>query len=238
MKRVLWASTIAIVLAGPAAAQTPVVDMTQAMNMIKDLQQGAQQLGQLEQQLTQLQQTYYAFTHVSDLGSLMNAMQQLGIENPLPINPSAVQGLMNGTGSAQGMIGSLQGLFTGTTNANHVYTAPGDGFLANQVNQNGGGIAGAQALALQLYQSVSQHLDLMPDLQAAIATADDPSKRETATNRLLAEQVYIQGQQVQAQTLGNYMQAQLASRQQQERESVNKSYDAEIASLKAKGLLN
>lgn len=238
MKRILLASVAAVALAGPAVAQVSVFDSTQAMNMIKDLQQGAQQLGQLEQQLTQLQQTYYALAHLTDLGSVVNAMNALGIQNPLPVNPAAIQGLLNGTGSTQGMLGSLQGLFTGTTNANHVYTVPGDGFLARQVNQNGSGLAGAQATALQLYQSISNHLGLMPDLQTAIANAKDPSERETAANRLLTEQVYIQGQQVQAQTLGNYMQAELASRQQQEREATSQSIDAAIAELRAKGLLN
>jgi type IV secretion system protein VirB5 len=225
-------------LATRATAQIPVVDGTNAMNMVRELQQGVQQIQQLQSQLQQLQQVYYSISHVTDLGTAVGALSSLGIQNPLPVNPYAASNLLQGTGNAQGMLGSLSSLFTNTSNTNTIFKAPGDGFGATELNANGSGIAGAQSMAMQLYQSAGQRVGLLGQLQALINDAPDQSTREALLARISVEQAYVQNQQVQAQTLGNYMQAEMDSRQQRDAERVQKDMSGTISTLQREGLLN
>jgi type IV secretion system protein VirB5 len=200
----------------------------QAADMAKGLQGDLMRLRQLEA-------TYQAMTRVTDLGSAVSALNMLGIRNPLPVNPYAVQSLMSGQGGAQGMLGSLSSLYTGALNQNRLYETPGGTWIDQQINQQGGGIAGAQAVALQLYQSAAERVPYLQQLQARIDTAADPSEREALIARLGAEQAYIQNSQVQAQTLGNFMAAQFQLRDQQREERLQGSIDEALALAAAKG---
>jgi type IV secretion system protein VirB5 len=173
---------------------------------------------------------------VTDLGSAVSALGALGIQNPLPVNPYAVQGLMNGSGGTSGMLANLGSLYTGTLGANRVYQTNGDGWMAKQINANGGGLAGAQALALQLYQSAAQRIPLLNALQSRISTVSDPSEREALIARLGAEQAYIQNANVQANALGNYMLAQFQVVQQHRAERLQQDIDAVLQDAKRRGI--
>lgn len=248
MKRALLAACAAIALATPARAQWAVIDVAkiaqdethqfqtiaqwgmQAANMAREIQGGVQRL-------QQLQAAYAAITRVTDLGSAVSALGLLGIRNPLPVNPYALQGLLNGRGGAQGMLGSLTGLYTGTLGTNRVYQTPGATWLDRQINEQGGGIAGAQAVALQLYQSAAERVPLLAELQARINTAEDPSERESLIARFGAEQAYIQNAQVQAQAMGSFMAAQFQLRDQQREERMAQSIDEVLADAEGRGWL-
>jgi hypothetical protein len=160
----------------------------------------------------------------------------VGIQNPLPVNPYALQGLLNGSGGAQGMISSLGSLYNGTKAANTVYQVPGNSWAAQQINANGGGIAGAQAVFLQIYQSAAQRVPLLNELQARISTSTDQSEREALIARFGAEQAYIQNANLQAQAVGGYMQAQFALQKQQSQERMQQGIDEILADAQAKGI--
>lgn len=249
MKRALIASTalIAAVLVTPrpASALFGAGDTVYCVNCSQEMQEVirwgqqaadmAKQIGQMYAQYQQLVAIYGAFTRITDLNTAVAALGMVGIQNPLPVNPSAVQGLMNGTGGANGMIGSIGSLFNGTLNQNRVYETPGDTWLNRQINQSGGGLAGAQALSLQLYQSAAERLQALPELQARIGTAADPSEREALIARINVEQAYIQTAQVQAAALGNFMQAQFRVREQQREERRQQEFDEVLSQATARG---
>ncbi|TCZ54560.1 type IV secretion system protein, partial [Roseicella aquatilis] len=200
------AALAALAPAPPARAQLSVICPTCRQELTDNLawaQQAAdmvRQLQQMQQQYQQLAMTYQAITRVTDLGSAVSALNLLGIRNPLPINPYAAQSLLNGTGGAGGMLNSLAGLYTGTLGGNTVYAPRDDTWTTRQIVANGGGLAGAQALALQLYQSAAERVAGLGELQGRIDGAPDPSEREALIARLGVEQAHIQNQQVQAQT--------------------------------------
>ncbi|MBY0331607.1 MAG: type IV secretion system protein [Acetobacteraceae bacterium] len=225
----------------PARAQWTVVCPTCRQELTDNLawaQQAAdmvRQLQQMKQQYDQLVMTYQAITRVTDLGSAVAALNMLGIRNPLPINPYAAQGLLNGTGGAGGMLNSLSGLYTGTLNGNTVYAPRDDTWTTRQIVANGGGLAGAQALALQLYQSAGERVAGLAELQARIDGAPDPSEREALIARLGVEQAYIQNQQVQAQNIQTYLIAQTQVREQQREERLQQSIDEILEEARGRG---
>ena len=225
----------------PAHAQWTVVCPTCRQELTDNLawaQQAAdmvRQLQQMQQQYQQLVMTYQALTRVTDLGSAVSALNMMGIRNPLPINPYAAQSLLNGTGGASGMLNSLSGLYTGTHTGNTVYAPRDDTWTTRQILANGGGLAGAQALALQLYQSAGERVAGLAELQARIDGAPDPSEREALIARLGVEQAYIQNQQVQAQNIQTYLIAQTQVREQQREERLQQSIDEILEEARGRG---
>lgn len=241
MRKILLAA-VAVCFCGTASAQLTVTDPGSYViqhlgiaNQVKELASWARQVQQMQQQYAQLQSTYYAMAHVTNLGSAVGALGVAGIRNPLPINPYAVQGLLNGTGGVGGMSGNIGGLFAGTTAANRVYTPSDDTWMGQELNRNGGGIAGAQALALELYRGAADRMTHLDDLRNQISTASDPATREAITAQITAEGSAIQNQTLQAQVLGNYMQASLANQTQRVQERRQQEITDVLADAKARG---
>ena len=241
MRKILLAA-VAVCFCGTASAQLTVTDPGSYViqhlgiaNQVKELASWARQVQQMQQQYAQLQSTYYAMAHVTNLGSAVGALGVAGIRNPLPINPYAVQGLLNGTGGIGGMSGNIGGLFAGTTAANRVYTPSDDTWFGQELNRNGGGIAGAQALALELYRAAADRMTHLDDLRSQISTASDPATREAITAQISAEGSAIQNQTLQAQVLGNYMQASLANQTQRVQERRQQEITDVLADAKARG---
>ena len=249
MRRVLLAATacisVTLLAPRPASALLGAGDTVFCLNCEPEVaaalrwaQQATDMARQIQQQIAQLQQlqaTYEAFTRVTDFGSAFGALSMLGIQNPLPVNPYAVQGLLNGTGGTGGMLGSIGSLFTGAQTANRIYETPGDTWLNQQINRFGGGLAGAQALALQQYQSSAERVQHLNEIQARINVMADPSEREALIARIGIEQTYIQNAQVQAASLGNFMQAQFRVRDQQREERRQQEFDEVLAQARARG---
>ncbi len=230
-------------LVTPARAQLAVTDPGSYIiqnlgiaNQVKEIASWAKQLAAMQQQYMQLQMTYEALAHVTDLGSAVGALGMLGIRNPLPISPYAVQGLLNGSGGVGGMSSSIGSMFTGTLAGNQVYQARTDTWLGQELNRNGSGIAGGQSLALELYRAAADRMVHLDDLRGQIAGASDPSVRESLIAQIGAEQTAISNQQVQATVLGNYMQSQFASQQQRVQERRQQEIDQVLADARAHGV--
>lgn len=228
-----------------AKAQLPVTDVgthileqLQVANSLKELANWVTQLQQMQNQLNQLMQTYQALSHVTDLASAVGALNALGVQNPLPVNPYAVQGLLSGGQSPTGMLGSLSGLLNGVSGYNTVYTPGTTSWASGQNAAYNNGLAGAQAMALQLYQSAAQRYPLLQELQARIATAKDPADREALIARIQLEQAYIQNSQTQAVNLGNYMAAQTQVAQIQQAQRVDQSAYAYLRDQQQRGYIN
>lgn len=199
-RKILLAATCAALLATHAHAQLA-QEATQRFGWMTQLARMGQQIQQATQRYQQLLQTYRAFTGVRNLGSAVSALGMAGIQNPLPINPYAVQGLVSGQGGITGIGGQLGSLYTGSLYNNRVYTPSGADFQAQQMRQNAQGLAGVQALAQQSYQAAAARLQELHALQARAAVASDP--KEVADLQLAVERVQAEAasQQQQLQTI-------------------------------------
>ncbi len=229
MKRLLLIGAGALLPLAPAQAQVPVIDGASVTQLVKQVQQAAQELQLLQQQVQQVMSIYNAVSHVTDLGSAVSALGLLGIQNPLPVNPYAVQSLLSGRGSIEGMSGSIGSLFNSNWGTAHVYTPTGTSYEANLMERGATSIAGIQGLSGQLYQSMAQRLPLLQELQGRINGARDPKDVMDLQARLSAEQSYIQAQGVQAQTLAMMQVAAYQDQQQERDEQRQKDIDAVLA---------
>jgi type IV secretion system protein VirB5 len=229
MKRLLLIAMATLLHLGPAHAQMPVIDGASVAQLMAQVRQAAQQIQLLQQQVQQVMSIYNAVSHVTDLGSAVSALGMLGIQNPLPVNPYAVQSLLNGRGSVEGMAGSIGSLFNSNWETAHVYTPTGTSYEASLVQRGATSIAGIQGLSGQLYQSMAQRLPLLQALQDRLNSAKDPKDVMDLQARLAAEQSYIQAQGVQAQTLGMMQVAAYQERQQERDEQRQKDIDAVLA---------
>jgi type IV secretion system protein VirB5 len=229
MNRLALIGACAFMLPAPARADLPVIDGASVAQLVKQVQQAAQQIQLLQQQVQQVMSIYNAVAHVTDLGSAVSALGMLGIQNPLPVNPYAVQSLLNGRGSVAGMAGAIGSLFNSNWETAHVYTPTGTSYEASLVQRGATSIAGIQGLSGQLYQSMAQRLPLLQALQDRLNSAKDPKDVMDLQARLAAEQSYIQAQGVQAQTLGMMQVAAYQERQQERDEQRQKDIDAVLA---------
>ena len=151
MKKLFIGVSLVMIAAGsPAHAQIPVTDggnlIAQAKNLLQELKSYATQLEQLQQEVQSVMwaaQTAQSFIQDPNLGTAMALMNMVGIDNPLPINPYAVQGLVSGYGGMNslsgltGKLSSLNGLVTSSYSADSVYTCT-DGSYACARQQRAG----------------------------------------------------------------------------------------------------
>src|SRR3954471_901408 len=158
MRRALIIGTI---LAGawlsPAHAQIPVTDVGAIAQLVRQLATQAQQLQTQAQQLGYAVNTFNSLVDHPNLNTAMGLLNQTGISNPLPVNPSAVQSLINGQGGINGTLGSLSALANTAAATNHVYTPRDNTWASQQMIANANGIAGSQGIAQQVYQQVASH---------------------------------------------------------------------------------
>lgn len=239
MKPFIAAVAATVFLAVPARAAVPVIDeFSNAVRTSEAAQQIAKwgsQLSAMQQQYQQLQSTYYAMAHVTDLGSAVSALGTVGIRNPLPIDPSSVQNMMNGSGGVSGVTSSLSSIMSSIGNSNRVYTSPGSSFMDQENNRSAGGIAGAQALAMELYRAAGDRMQHIDQLRCQIPTASDPATREALIAQISAESTAIQNQTLQAQALGNYMQGAIANREQRQQEKRRMDINDMLTEARSKG---
>lgn len=172
---------------------------------------------------------YYAVNHLTRINGIFSALNMLGIQNPLPINPQAAISLANGTGSISGMRYSIPGLFNSNYASNRVYEPTGPGYIVTEMRERATANAGMQAMAGQLYESMGQRLEHLQELQSKIDGAD--AKDLAALHaRIAFEQSYIQAQQVQATSLTMMQTAGWRAIEQRSQETMQKNIDAVLAS--------
>jgi hypothetical protein len=227
--------------ANAARAQIPVTctscptELSEIIRHGKTLAEWARQIQVAQNQYQEAVRMYNAVTGIRDIGTAASALNVLGIQNPLPVNPYAAQNILNGTGGTQGMLGNLRGLFTGASSANMVYQPSLRTWIGQQVNQYAQSIAGNQAMSLQVYQSASDRAPIIADLRRRIATAPDPATRERLTAELAAVQADIQNQAVQQQAITSYGIQTVALREQRREERIHQQIDAQIQEGRARG---
>jgi hypothetical protein len=158
------------------------------------------------QQVQIARATVDAFTNIRDLGSAVSAFGMVGVQNPVPeLNVYALQNLLSGTGGAQGMVGSIGGLYAGTSSTNTQFNVPVTHYAGRWINQQIQAASGSQAVSLALNQSAEERARHIASLQRQIAQhAGNPAAQAQLANQLAAYQAQIGNQQIQAAALANY----------------------------------
>lgn len=241
IRRLALASSVAL-LALPLSARSrglPVIDSASIGNQIAEhaetLARWGSQLSAMEAQLQRLMATYQAITGVRDMGSAMAALNMVGIQNPMPVNPYAVQNLISGTGGISGMSSALSGLYTGNASANHVYTPSGGDWRAQDLMTNANSLAGIQALAQHSYQASADRLTQLAVLRARAQIASDPAEVSQLQAQTAIVQSDIASQQQQLQAVAVMAQTQQQVRAQRTDEQDRRCVEALIAFYNGSG---
>ena len=183
-KLIISVSTVIMIAAGATAhAQMPVTDtgnlVAQAKNLLQELKSYATQLQQLQQEVqsvTWAAQTAQSFIQNPNLGAAMALMNMVGIENPLPINPYAVQSLVSGYGGVNslsgltGKLSSLNGLVTDSYSADRVYNCADGSYACARQQQVAYSNAGIKGLTSQIYQQLTEHIPVLQSLRTQLGT--------------------------------------------------------------------
>jgi type IV secretion system protein VirB5 len=207
----------AIVMAAPARADMPVIDISALRQMWQQVQQGLQEIQLLQSQLQQVTAVYNAISHITDLSSALSALGMLGIQNPLPVNVSSVQSLLRGNGSTSGMLSNIGSLFNMNYSDSHIYDPTNSSYENTLMSRRANSIAGINGLAGQLYQSMADRLSAMRTLESRLSSASDIKDVATIQGEIDSQRAYIAAQSAQAQSLA-MMQVSYAQDQQQQRE--------------------
>ena len=152
-------------------------------------------------------QTAQSFIQDPNLGTAMALMNMVGIDNPLPINPYAVQSLVSGYGGMNslsgltGKLSSLNGLVTGSYSADSVYTCTDGSYACARQQQVASSNAGIKGLTSQIYQQLTEHIPVLQSLRTELDTASDPAQREHIMAQLAIENTWTANAQGQLQTV-------------------------------------
>ena len=235
-KGLLRVSVCAVALLGAdeAKAQWAVecvnctTELTEVLREAARIQNVLQQIQYAESQLQQLQNVYSSIAHlpdsvVSQLGQSFNVAQ---LRNALPTTPGSIGSLMNGTN-----MGSLSALGQQYLGQNRIYAPQGSDYNTASITNNASSIASVQSMADQLYQSAAAHTTALQNLEGQLAGAPDEKAVADISARVQMEQTYIASQQVQAQAIGTWQQAQVRNYEQQKRENRRCLIDATLARI-------
>jgi type IV secretion system protein VirB5 len=236
MRNVIRKSALALAICGAvsglAHAQLVVIDPSNLAQAVEQVTQLVQQLKVLQEQYAQLQATYAAIAHAPQ-GQLNQLGAQLNVDqyrNALPTQSSTLGAVMNGTGQGTGNLASSTQNYLGQ---NRVYAPTGTDFQAQEMQRRATSVAGSQAMAAELYQSASNRITTLRAIEAQLANAPDAKAVADIQARLLAEQTYIQAQQVQAQSLAMWQASQQRNEEQRRDEDRRREIDRLIDKIKA-----
>lgn len=245
MRRALLAATIVAGLYGPVAhADVPVFDAAAIGQLISQLKQAGQaygvQLQQLQQAAQQVEWTASTFRSLvasPNLGVAQVLLNQIGVSNPLPVDPYTVQNLISGQGGIPGTLGALSTFANSAAASNRVYLPPDNTWASQQMTANANGIAGAQGIAQQVYAQMSARFPIIASLQQDLLGATTPAEREHIMGQIQAQQAWVQQAQGQLQTAQILLVAERENRQQQIDEHITEGVDHQLAQAKAEGII-
>lgn len=131
MKKLLMLTVALSVCGEPARAQIAVEDFAQLrqtlINYGVQLKQAATEVQQLTteaQQLGYAISTFESLVANPNLANALGLLQQLGVTDPLPVDPYTLQSLVSGYGGIPGKLGVLSNLANSAAANNRIYQSP------------------------------------------------------------------------------------------------------------------
>ena len=236
------AACLAVAMPSDALAQLPVTDggnlVAQAKNLLQELKSYATELEQLSQQVQQvtwLAQTAASLIQNPNLGAAMQLMNMVGLENPLPVSPYAVQGLisgyggMNSIGGIVGKLNSLGSLVTTSYQTDRVYTCNDNSFACQQQRRLAYSDAGLKGITGDVYSQLAQRIPILQGLREQLSLATTPAQRENVMAQVAIENAWAQNAQGQLQTVTALAGAQQRVDANRENEHLTESIDTVLA---------
>lgn len=231
-----------ILIATGAHAQMAVDSFTEDFNAVKSLyQQGQAYALQGEQaiteahQLEQLVSTYQAFVQNPSLGGALGLINQAGLGNDLPINPSSLMSMTSGYSMSLSNLGAklsaLSSLSNTAYNQNHVYTCTDPGPSCTQQTRSGYAIAGTSGIAQSAYQDLINHQPVLQALRTQAAAAQTPAARENVMQQVQIETTWNNNLAAQIQAAQMQATADERAQAQQSNELTTQAVEATIASI-------
>lgn len=249
----------ALIAARPTRAELPVIDVQSIYQQIQSyLTQVKQWVQEQLSYTTQLQQLAHElqtdlstamlvanFIHDPSLGALMGLMGMTGLTNDLPINPSALQGLLSGYGGMRGMSGiigtgssklsQLTSLVSGSYSTNNLYQCSSNDYACTQNNIRMTGLSGQQGALSQLYTEITNHTQVLQQARSQLLTATDPKTVADLQAQIQTETAYLQSQTAQAQIVIGLSAAQQQISAAQDAQKVRADLDAFAGTLQSAG---
>lgn len=203
------------------------------LSFTKQLQQYAVQLQQYENQI----QLYMNFYHNPSLGSAGGILGRVGLGSALPVNPSAVLGLVNGFqygggGMARinGLTSQLGGMVSSSWATSHVYTPTDASWTSEQLVARANGIAGAQGAGQAAYGDLASHSDALPALRDTLLNSTDSKSVADASAQVQTEIAYNTNEAAKLQAIQATYAAQRDSLVQRDNEKLDQDIEAFVAS--------
>src|SRR5271170_1342629 len=199
---------------------------TQNLQWLKQVQQYVTQLQQYANELTMLEN----WVHNPNLGQVGALLNITGVQNSLPINSSAVFGLLQGGASftsggitaITGKLGQLSTIVNTSYSANHIYTPASTDWASQQLTTNANSIAGEQGLAAVTYDDLVSHANAINGMRTLLNADSSPKDVADATAQLQLESVWTQNEAAQLQAASAMYSAQRDSREEQANEQLAK----------------
>lgn len=238
-------------LAEPARADIPTIDFTAIGNQMRQIEQelkaytlqAKQALSEAQTALSEAQMVA-GFIRNPTLGAAMGLMNMAGLGNSLPVNPYAVQGLVNGfnyrTGgipAVGGILNNLSSLSNSSWSANHVYTPQDGSWRSQQVIASGNGISGVQGAAEAAYQDYRSHLPVMQALRDHLVAANTPKDVMDTQAEIALENLWATNQVGQVGAINIAYMTQHDNQEQREKEQMLQSGQNYLASARAAGVI-
>lgn len=187
-RRTLLALAASAMLARPARADLPTID-------IGMITQAVRQLEWMRDQYQVMTQELRALSSSLNLGAIGEELLPQAIRNPFGDITSNLPSLVGGTQLAR-VPGASQFL-----QEDRLYEANGEDFTATQMNNASTGLANLKAMAMKLINGNETRLSAIDGLQADLQGAEDVSQVERINGRINLENQALATQAAQAQQL-------------------------------------
>lgn len=222
--RKVFLATVAIVATGlvsvgSAHAQLATYDAAAFANTLHEVQNGLNQITQLNQQLTTMRQQYSMFTNPTNVTGMLPGLNTAFTQNPMPA-ANSIAGQVTGSPNTLSSYGQT------FYNLNHVYTATGSDQQASLLNRSATSNANIQGMAAANLASIEQRQSNLNAMQDELTNASDIKQVTAINGRIAIESNAIQGQQAQAQNLQALASAQAQSDQQGAMQSIRQGHEA------------
>jgi hypothetical protein len=166
----------------------------------------------------------------------MSLLSQAGLSSSLPVNPSAVLGLVNGVSYGQGgipniagILGQLSSMAASSYATNHVYTPTDSSWASQQTIARGNGIAGAMGSHQAAYADLMAHQSVLPAMRQHVLDASTPKDVQDAQAQIALEEVWTLNQMARQQAITATYQAQNDSIIQRDNEKLTMDIEAFVA---------
>lgn len=206
LRRVAAVAGVALGLLAPAAARAQILTSDPATHALQSLQQtqlveqvanGLKELAQLQAQLQQLEISYQAIAHITDMGQAVGQLRSLLAQNPLPLDPAAVESALRGGGSA-GFTSILSSLFNANLAQNRIFTPQDDTLGSQELRDQLNSLSASQAVGDSLYQAAGNRIPMIQQLGDRINNAGTEKDTLDLIARLSTEQNIATSQATQA----------------------------------------